>query len=112
MPIPADEFPTGFVEWLQPLFDSRQRFVAGLGAAERWVCRRIVDSFVERGCGPTRAELTTGAFPEAELDAALDPRDARDMLVLEGGRVLALYPFSDRPCAHRVRVGGKRLYAM
>ena len=70
-------------------------------------------SFVETGRGPTRSALhESGAPNRAEVDAALEHLNARDMLVVAGDRVMALYPFSDRPGAHRVRVGGKRLYAM
>ena len=41
MRIPTQEFPEGFAEWVQPLFDARQRFVAGLSAAQRSELRAI-----------------------------------------------------------------------
>jgi hypothetical protein len=98
---------------VKPLFDGRGRFVAGLSAAQRWVCATTVEAFAEKGRGPSRHELlAAGTFSEDELAAALDHLDERDMLVVGDERVLALYPFSDRPGQHRVRVGGKRLYAM
>ena len=113
MRIPSHEFPEGFAEWLQPLFDSRERFVAGLSSAERWVCGRVVDAFVTTGTGPSVDELVAGApHPIEAVGAALARLDERDMLVLQGDRVLAFYPFSDRPCGHRVRVGAKRFYGM
>ena len=113
MRIPRHEFPEGFADWLQPLFDGRERFVDGLSPAERWVCQTVVDRFIETGAGlSVDALLAEGDFARAELEAALARLDERDMLVLEGGRVLALYPFSERPCDHRVRVGANRFYGM
>ena len=116
MQIPTEEFPEGFATFAQPMLDGRHRFVASLNPTERWVCDTTVAYFVERGRGPTRSELlelrTNAEHSAAAVDAALEHLNQRDMLVLEGDRVIALYPFSDRPCPHRVRVGGKRLYAM
>lgn len=113
MPLPSHEFPPGFAEWLDPFFESRRRFVASLGPAERWVAAATVDAFVREGRGPSLADLqaTSPHAPEA-VEAALRHLDERDMLVLHGERVLALYPFSDRPCRHKVWVEGKRLDAM
>lgn len=113
MRLPAHEFPDGFVDMVQPLLDGRHRFVESLSSAERWVCTAVVDAFVGGGSGPTRSTLIqAGVFSAPEVDAALAHLDARDMLVLQADRVLALYPFSDRPCPHRVRVGAKRHYGM
>ena len=113
MPLPSHEFPPGFVEWLEPLFEGRKRFVAGLAPAERWVAAAAVDAFVGRGRGPSLAELQAASPHSSEaVEAALRHLDRRDLLVLEGERVLALYPFSDRPCRHRVWVEGKLLDAM
>lgn len=113
MPIPKDGFPPGFVEWLEPLYEGRQRFVANFSADQRALCRAVVSSFVETGQGPSFQDLATrtGLALEA-CESLLRELDARDFLVREGDRVLAMYPFSDRPCAHKVEVGGKCLYAM
>ncbi len=113
MPLPTREFPPGFAEWLEPLFESRRRFVAGLAPVERWVAGATVEAFALEGCGPSLAALQAASpHPPEAVEAALRHLDERDMLVLQGDRVLAFYPFSDRPCRHRVWVEGKRLDAM
>ncbi len=113
MPLPSHEFPPGFAEWLEPFFEGRKRFVAGLEPVERWVAAAVVEAFVGQGRGPSLAELQAASpHPPEAVEAALRHLDRRDLLVLQGERVLALYPFSDRPCRHRVWVDGKRLDAM
>lgn len=113
MPIPKDGFPSGFVEWLEPLYEGRQRFVGSFSTDQRRVCRAVVSSFVETGRGPSFRDLATRTgLALGTCETLLSELDARDFLVCEGDRVLAMYPFSDRPCAHEVEVGGKRLYAM
>ncbi len=64
------------------------------------------------GRGPALADLRGGPHPAEAIDAALAHLDERDFLALEGERVLALYPFSARPCPHRVTVEGVPLYGM
>lgn len=113
MRIPSHEFPDGFAEWLQPLFDARGRLLAGLGETERWVCRETVRHFVESGSGPSLDALRGGGmYPAKAVDTALTHLDERDLLVIDGDRVLSFYPFSDRPCRHRVIVEGRPFYPM
>ena len=57
MPLRYDEYPPGFAAWLEPLFEGRARFVAGLAPAERWVAGATVEAFAVGGHGPTLAAL-------------------------------------------------------
>ena len=54
-------------------------------------------------------------IPETRVVELLDGLSERDFLVYhaDAGQVVALYPFSDKPCPHRVTLKGKdTLYAM
>lgn len=107
-------YPPGFAAYLQPLLDARLRFQETMPRDVRRVCLAIIDAFSELGRGPTAAETAERAgLPLAEAQATLARLDARDIVKYDSDTVIALYPFSDIPCPHRVRLDGQpRLYAM
>lgn len=107
-------YPPGFAAYLQPLLDARLRFQETMPRDVRRVCLAVIDAFSELGRGPTAAETAERAgLPLAEAQATLARLDARDIVKYDSGTVIALYPFSDVPCPHRVRLDGQpRLYAM
>ena len=116
MRIPPEAYPPGFADYLQPLLDARLRFLEKISSNEKLICREIIAAFPELGRGPTAAELAERTTLSLDHVATrLTHLSTRDMLKYdaETGCVIALYPFSDVPCPHRVQLAGKqRLYAM
>ncbi len=116
MIIPPDEYPPGFADGIQPLFNARQRTLQGMTPQEKLICRHILETFPALGRGPSVGELivSTG-LPGAQVVESLVRLDSCDMLKYDAqtGHVLVLYPLSDIPCPHRVYLRGQRpLYAM
>lgn len=114
--IPNDFYPEGFAEWLQPLWEARQRFVAGWSDAERSLCLAIIRSFTDSGRGPDLAEIVErSGLGEAEAVAILERFNKRDVLVYDSAaqRIRAFYPFSDVPCCHHITFpSGRRQFGM
>lgn len=109
-------YPPGFADYLQPMLDARLRFQDTMSAAVRRVCLAIIEAFPELGRGPSVAEVAERAgLPLVEVHTTLERLNERDVVKYgaDGGAVMALYPFSDVECPHRVRLAGRRrLYAM
>ena len=114
MRLPPHAYPPGFADYLQPLLDARLRFEDTMPQNVRRVCLAIIDAFSVLGRGPTAVEVAERAgLPLTEAQATLGRLNARDIVKYESGTVIALYPFSDVPCPHRVQLDGQsRLYAM
>ncbi|MFC1895575.1 hypothetical protein ACFL0Q_02785 [Thermodesulfobacteriota bacterium] len=112
----SEDFPPGFTEYVQPLFDARQRTLQKMTSHEKLVCKSVLEAFPALGRGPTSHELVTGtALTEEQVMQSLLRLNSIDMLKYDerDARVLVLYPLSDIPCAHRVHIRGKRaVYAM
>ncbi|MGH6898019.1 MAG: organomercurial lyase [Geminicoccaceae bacterium] len=81
--------------------------------AEDAVRRAVLECFRERGHAPSPEEIArrSGTAPE-KVRALLQRLAGRDLVVLEGDRVLGAYPLSERPTGHRVRIGKHVLHAM
>lgn len=107
-------YPPGFAAYLQPLLDARMRFQDTMPPEVRRVCPAIIDAFSALGRGPTATEVAERAgLPLTEAQATLERLNARDIVKYDSDTVIALYPFSDVPCPHRVQLDGQpRLYAM
>lgn len=107
-------YPPGFAAYLQPLLDARLRFQDTMPQNVRRVCLAIIDAFSALGRGPTATEVAERAgLPLTEAQATLERLNARDIVKYDNDTVIALYPFSDVPCPHRVQLDGQpRLYAM
>lgn len=107
-------YPPGFAAYLQPLLDARLRFQDTMPQNVRRVCLATIDAFSTLGRGPTATEVAERAdLPLTEAQATLERLNARDIVKYDNDTVIALYPFSDVPCPHRVQLDGQpRLYAM
>ncbi|PON15163.1 hypothetical protein C2W62_25255 [Candidatus Entotheonella serta] len=116
MIIPRRAFPPGFAEWLQPLLNARRAFLLRMSLVERGIGTEIIERFRRFGRGPTESEIAQGVgMPEHDVVKRLEVLSAKDFLKYDSqsGRILALYPFSDVPCPHRVTLLGKApLYGM
>ena len=116
MIILPDEYPPGFADYIQPLFNARQRTLQRMIPQEKLVCKHVLEIFPVLGRGPSTDELiaSTG-LPRAQVVESLVRLDSCDMLKydVQTGYVLVLYPLSDIPCPHRVYLQGQQpLYAM
>ena len=107
-------YPPGFAAYLQPLLDARLRFEDTMPPEVRRVCLAIIDAFSILGRGPTATEVAERAgLSLTEAQGTLGRLNARDIVKYESNAVIALYPFSDMHCPHRVQLDGQpRLYAM
>ena len=107
-------YPPGFAAYLQPLLDARLRFQDTMPPDVRRVCLAVIDAFSALGRGPTGTEVAERAgLPPTEAQATLGRLNARDIVKYDDDTVIALYPFSDVPCPHKVQLDGQpRLYAM
>lgn len=109
-------YPPGFAAYLQPLLDARLRFEDTMPPEVRRVCLAIIDAFSILGRGPTATEVAERAgLPLTEAQGTLGRLNVRDIVKYDNksDTVIALYPFSDVPCPHRIQLDGQpRLYAM
>lgn len=87
---------------------------AALPAGPRQVHRRILEHFAATGRPPSPADIdayarTAGLSTAVALAALTDG----DLIALDdAGRLVAAYPFSPTPTAHRVDLGGTTVHAM
>ncbi len=116
MIIPPDEYPPGFTDYIQPLFNARQRTLQRMTPQEKLVCKHILQIFPALGHGPSVDDLVASTgLPRAQVIESLGRLDSCDMLKYDGQtcQVVVLYPLSDIPCPHRVYLRGQQpLYAM
>jgi hypothetical protein len=69
--------------------------------------------YADNGKAPTHAELAAGtSLSEGVLRPLLDELRRRDLAVLEDGRIVGAYPFSDRDTGHHVEIDGRTVNAM
>ncbi len=101
---------------MQPLLDARRAFLYRMSLEERRIGAEIVERFGMLDRGPTVSEIARGIeMPMRDVVNRLERLSAKDFLKYDrpSGRILALYPFSDVPCPHRVTLLGKAsLYGM
>jgi len=86
----------------------------GLTKDERQFYRWILRSF-GAGTPPGPDALADAASePQLAVEPALERLRQRDLVHHDPatGEILVAYPFSGRPTAHRVRIGGNEVYAM
>jgi mercuric reductase len=82
-------------------------------AAEDEMRRAILELYARLGRAPAPEEITWYCGIATEHVFTLLHRLAkRDLVVLDGDRLTGVYPLTDRPTEHRVRVEGPTLYAM
>ena len=73
----------------------------------------LLKLYAENGRAPPAGTLAERAeLDESALQLLLEELCRRDLVVLDGARILGAYPFSDRDTGHRVTVDGRNLNAM
>ena len=94
---------------LLPLKERQEQLDPSLRALHREILR----SFAERGCPPTRAQITALTGKDG-VDSALQRLAGDDLIVLSPDRrlVTGAYPFTMEERPHRVTIGGVRVNAM
>ncbi|MGR8010370.1 alkylmercury lyase family protein [Streptomyces hypolithicus] len=96
-----------------PVRADRPYRAADLPDGLREVYRHILRHFAATGAAPSAAELAAVAAP-----FGLDPAEAlarlaeTDLIAVDGGDLVAAYPFSPTPTDHVVRLGDVTVYAM
>ena len=73
----------------------------------------LLQLYVENGRAPTRGALAERAvLSETAVQPLIEELRGRDLVVLDGERIVGAYPFSDRNAGHRVTLDGRVLNAM
>ncbi len=73
----------------------------------------LLQLYVEHGRAPTIAAIASHAgLSEAAVPPLLDELRRRDLVVLDGERIVGAYPFTDQDRDHRVTLDGRILNAM
>jgi mercuric reductase len=73
----------------------------------------LLQLYAEHGRAPTPGALAahTG-LSETTIRPLLEELRRRDLVVLDGDKIIGAYPFTDRDTGHRVTLGGRALNAM
>ena len=86
---------------------------SGYDAATDRVRATVLQFFVEHGRAPTMRLLAERAgLSEAAIPPLLEELRRRDLVVLDGDKIVGAYPFSDSDTGHRVTLDGRPLNAM
>jgi len=104
-----------FVRTVKGIIRKRKEQIATFREEENEVRKFVLESFRRLGRAPTLAEIAKDLkMNEERAEASLRKLDAADMLYLEGGRIVAAYPFSNQPTPHEVTFtrDGTRTYSM
>jgi hypothetical protein len=90
--------------------------------ADRWGDRdRLVDQvrvallklYAEAGRAPTQSAIAKRArLSETTVQAQIEELHRRDLVVLNGDRIVGAYPFTDRDADHQVTLDGRVVNAM
>ncbi len=73
----------------------------------------LLQLYAEEGRAPTPGALAKRAgLSETAVQPLLDELRRRDLVVLDGERIIGAYPFTDRDTGHRVTLDGRILNAM
>ena len=96
-----------------PIRADRPDRAAALPDEARAVHQQILWHFSGTGTTPSPADIERVAQTAGVSAAdALADLAAHDLIATDGGRLIAAYPFSPTPTAHRVRLGAVEVYAM
>ncbi|TXL72401.1 bifunctional organomercurial lyase/mercury(II) reductase MerBA [Vineibacter terrae] len=69
--------------------------------------------YAEAGRAPTRSAIAKRAgLSETAVQPQLEELHRRDLVVLDGDRIVGAYPFTDRDADHQVTLGGRVVNAM
>ncbi|MFZ5673193.1 MAG: bifunctional organomercurial lyase/mercury(II) reductase MerBA [Pseudomonadota bacterium] len=73
----------------------------------------LLQLYAEHGRAPTPGALTKrAALSEPAIRPLLEELRRRDLVVLDGDKIVGAYPFTDRETGHRVTLDGRTLNAM
>lgn len=86
---------------------------SGLPPDSASVHKAVLRLYAERGHPPVELDLAalTGLV-EARVNVALRDLASRDLVVLDAGRIVGAYPFTERDTGISVRCGGDPVHAM
>lgn len=73
----------------------------------------LLQLYAEHGRAPTANALAKrAALSETAIQPLLDELGGRDLVVLDGDKIVGAYPFTDQDTDHRVTLDGRILNAM
>jgi mercury(II) reductase len=73
----------------------------------------LLQLYAEHGRAPTLGALAErAALTELAIEPLLDDLSRRDLIVLDGEKIVGVYPFTDRDTGHRVTLESRALNAM
>ena len=86
---------------------------SGYDAAADRVRVALLQLYAEDGRAPSRSALAERAeLSETTIPSLLEELRRRDLVVLDGERIVGAYPFTDRETGHRVTLDGHVLNSM
>ncbi|WP_298108485.1 bifunctional organomercurial lyase/mercury(II) reductase MerBA [Bradyrhizobium sp.] len=119
---PGVTFPDWSVVKSPAVKDALQAMVGSGHVFDRWsgydpatdrVRVALLKLYAEEGRAPTTGALAERAgLSEAAIRPLLEELRRRDLVVLDGERIVGAYPFTDRNTGHRVTLHGRVLNAM
>ena len=119
---PGVTFPDWSVVKSPAVKDALQAMVGSGHVFDRWsgydpatdrVRVALLKLYAEEGRAPTTGALAERAgLSEAAIRSLLEEFRRRDLVVLDGERIVGAYPFTDRNTGHRVTLHGRVLNAM
>jgi mercuric reductase len=119
---PGVTFPDWSVVTSPAVQDALQAMVGSDHVLNRWsgydpaadrVRVALLQLYAEDGRAPAIAALVERAgLSEAAIRPLLQELRRRDLVVLDGERIVGAYPFTDRGTGHRVTLDGRVLNAM
>ena len=81
--------------------------------AEDGTRRTILELYLHLGRAPSPEEIACHAdISSHQVHVLLKRLAARDLIVIEGGKITGAYPLTDRPSEHRVVIADRELRAM
>lgn len=119
---PGVTFPDWSVVTSPTVRDALQAMVGSDHVLNRWsgyepttdrVRVALLQLYAEDGRAPSTGTLAERAgLSEAIIPPLIEKLCRRDLVVLDGGRIIGAYPFTDRDTGHRVTLHGRVLNAM
>jgi len=119
---PGVTFPDWSVVKSPAVKDALQAMVGSDHVFDRWsgydpatdrVRVALLQLYSEDGRAPTKGTLAERAgLNETSVRTLLEELRRRDLVVLDGERIVGAYPFTDRDAGHRVTLDGRVLNAM
>ncbi len=104
----ASDAANSIIESIRATIDIDAKWGRKLTQREDEVRRLILREFPNLGRAPTTAEIANAlSLSKGEVEGILKKLHESDIVYMKDGVVLAAYPFSSRPTAHKVTFKGK-----